>query len=94
MSSSNPLTILKTNGPFGVLSWEAIRTIQNARKKCAPEPLNKGPTVAETTKDKTKYTAVNIVAYAMSLTREVCILDKLENNSVIKLFNIVFKQSP
>jgi len=49
MSSSNPLTILKTNGPFGVLSWEAIRTIQNARKKCAPEPLNKGPIVAETT---------------------------------------------
>jgi len=54
MSSRNPLIILNTNGPFGVLNWEAIRTIQNARKKCAPEPLSKGPIVAETTYAKTK----------------------------------------
>tara|TARA_Y100001949_G_C15831786_1_gene262328 strand:- start:148 stop:426 length:279 start_codon:yes stop_codon:yes gene_type:complete len=70
-SNSIPLIVPMINGPFGERNFAAIKTMQKARKKCAPDPRNSGPITIDTEYDKTKYSAVKIVANAISWLREI-----------------------
>ena len=54
-----------------MINLAAIKTIQKARKKSAPDPRNSGPSTTDTEYDKTKYSAVKIVANAISWLREI-----------------------